>query len=281
VSGLQGSGNDNLLSDGTCPDVNSRDQAGLHPQLGPLADNGGPTLTHRPAFGSPALDHIPTLSCFSASDQRGEVRPQPDGGACDVGSVEEPAALCTPAAFPDVGTGHPFFSDICWMDQMGITTGFPGGQFRPSQSVSRQSMAAFLHRFAGAPPIALPATPTFADVPSSHPFFTEIEWLADSEITGGFPDGSYRPSTAVSRQAMAAFLFRIGGNFGFIAPVTPSFTDVGVDHAFFREIEWTASDAAVSQGFGDGTWRPSIAVTRQAMSAFLHRLAGIPFLEGL
>ncbi len=53
-------------------------------QLGPLADYGGPTQTHLPQPGSPAIDAAP--SCQTSEDQRGITRPQ--GSACDIGSVE-------------------------------------------------------------------------------------------------------------------------------------------------------------------------------------------------
>jgi hypothetical protein len=72
------------------------------PQLGALADNGGPTKTRLPAPTSPALDRIPagtatgvndavsgaalTLCGAGATDQRGTSRPQ--GAKCDIGAVE-------------------------------------------------------------------------------------------------------------------------------------------------------------------------------------------------
>ena len=60
--------------------------------LGPLQDNGGPTMTHALGPGSVAIDHIPAVDCVDAdgapltTDQRGVTRPQ--GDACDVGAVE-------------------------------------------------------------------------------------------------------------------------------------------------------------------------------------------------
>jgi len=77
------------------------DQAGtdvtpIDPQLGPLADNGGPTLTHDLlGMSNPALNQIPLADCTDADsnpisvDQRGITRPQltPADG-CDVGAVE-------------------------------------------------------------------------------------------------------------------------------------------------------------------------------------------------
>jgi hypothetical protein len=48
----------------------------------------------------------------------------------------------------------------------------------------------------------------FPDVPGSHPFATEIENMANAGITGGFPDGTFRPDNPVTRASMAAFLGR-------------------------------------------------------------------------
>ena len=53
--------------------------------LGPLADNGGPTLTHALLAGSPAIDAGDPATA-PATDQRGVVRPQ--GAAPDAGAYE-------------------------------------------------------------------------------------------------------------------------------------------------------------------------------------------------
>lgn len=68
------------------------------PKLGPLADNGGPTLTHALLVGSPAIDAGnpvavgSTTTACPTTDQRGVARPQ-DGNAdghtrCDIGAYE-------------------------------------------------------------------------------------------------------------------------------------------------------------------------------------------------
>lgn len=58
---------------------------GISPELGPLSDNGGYTLTHQPLAGSPVIDLIPS-PCSTGTDQRGVARPQ--GTTCDIGAVE-------------------------------------------------------------------------------------------------------------------------------------------------------------------------------------------------
>src|SRR5882724_8997261 len=82
----------NLDSDGSCHLTAATDLPGTDPLLGPLQNNGGPTLTHALLPGSPALDAIPwgANGCGTSliSDQRWQARPQPAGGACDIGAYE-------------------------------------------------------------------------------------------------------------------------------------------------------------------------------------------------
>jgi hypothetical protein len=202
------------------------------------------------------------------------------GGRLIVQQVDGPAAaddlfLADCASFFDVGHENPFYEEIEWMFAAQITSGFPDGTYRPDGSVTRAAMAAFMYRLAGEPEFTPPGEPSFTDVPETDPFFTEIEWLVDEGITTGFTGGTYRPSAAVTRQAMSAFMYRLAGSPAFIPPGTPSFTDVPVEHVFFAEIEWMA-DEAITTGFTGGTFRPSAAVTRQAMAAFLQRLDAGP-----
>ena len=56
-----------------------------------------------------------------------------------------------------------------------------------------------------------PATATFADVPTSHPYFRAIEALAKSGITQGCGGGNFCPNGNVTRGEMAAFLARALG----------------------------------------------------------------------
>ncbi|MGB5314355.1 MAG: choice-of-anchor Q domain-containing protein [Polyangiales bacterium] len=81
----------NIESPGdTCGfDTNKGDQFDVTAQqlnLGPLSDNGGPTMTHALRFGSVAIDRIPEIACETEEDHRGVARPQ--GAACDVGAFE-------------------------------------------------------------------------------------------------------------------------------------------------------------------------------------------------
>ena len=49
--------------------------------------------------------------------------------------------------FSDVNASNPFYKEISWFAQQGITTGWADGTFRPGQTTHRDAMAAFLYRF--------------------------------------------------------------------------------------------------------------------------------------
>ena len=64
----------------------------LDPMLGPLANNGGPTLTEAITPSSPAYGGVPAAACHSAPflqvDQRGLPRPGNGETNCDIGAYE-------------------------------------------------------------------------------------------------------------------------------------------------------------------------------------------------
>jgi len=86
----------NLESANSCGFTAGGDLRNTNPKIGPLQDNGGPTLTHALLAGSPAIDAGTNSGC-PATDQRGVVRPL-DGNAdghkvCDIGAFEAPTKL--------------------------------------------------------------------------------------------------------------------------------------------------------------------------------------------
>jgi hypothetical protein len=56
-----------------------------------------------------------------------------------------------------------------------------------------------------------PATASFNDVPTNHPFFRFVEALSASGITGGCGGGNYCPDSPVTRGQMAVFLSKALG----------------------------------------------------------------------
>lgn len=90
--GLSFSDGYNIDSDNTCKLTEGSDMPMTDPMLGPLADNGGPTLTHALLYGSPAIDAGDCDGGTVTEDQRSVERPQ--GEACDIGAFEYRDRYC-------------------------------------------------------------------------------------------------------------------------------------------------------------------------------------------
>jgi hypothetical protein len=123
------------------------------------------------------------------------------------------------------------------------------------------------------------ATPTFADVPPSNPFYTFIERLFDMNITTGCgTNGSgqliYCPGDPVPRQQMAAFLIRAKGLTQLNSP-TPTFADVPQSNPFYGYIErlfqQNITTGCGTNAGGQRIYCPVENVPRQQMAAFLVR----------
>lgn len=112
----------------------------------------------------------------------------------------------------------------------------------------------------------------FPDVSTSNLFHEAISWMADEGFVSGYPDGTYRPELALSRQHMAQILWRMSGEPSTTAP--EPFVDVGPSNPFYEAIRWGYATGVFS-GTTDNRFLPQATITRQALGAMLHRLSGI------
>jgi len=120
-----------------------------------------------------------------------------------------------------------------------------------------------------------PTTTRFLDVPETHAFFADVEWLADMGITKGCnppTDDLFCPDSAVTRAQMAAFLVRA---LELAATSTDFFIDDDVT-VFEADINRLAA-AGITKGCnppaGD-RFCPDSLLTRAQMAALLVRALG-------
>jgi len=179
-----------------------------------------------------------------------------------------------------------FFSYVEWMASQGISLGTsqPTGKplYKPVDAVSRQAMALFLYRLSGETFVP-PTDSMFADVGSGSSFYTAVEWMAARGISTGTiqPSGKplFKPTDPVSRQAMALFLARYDHINVSVLPAVQSFSDVATSSTFAAAIAWMKTvgiSTGTAQPTGLPLFKPVDPVSRQAMAAFLYRLAHLP-----
>ncbi|MBE0008215.1 hypothetical protein DXT87_00240 [Arthrobacter sp. AET 35A] len=179
--------------------------------------------------------------------------------------------------FPDVA-GNEHEEAINWLADRGLTDGYTDGTYRPLASINRDAMAAFLYRLAGEPAYAEPTTSPFTDITPETQFYKEMAWMAETGLSTGYSDGTFRPLAPVNRDAMAAFMNRFAGEYcsiadaaDYSAPQVAPFPDVPVNDQFHREISWMAENG-ITTGFNDGEYKRLQPVARDAMARFIMRL---------
>lgn len=114
---------------------------------------------------------------------------------------------------------------------------------------------------------------SFADVPTSSQFFTEISTVAGHCVAGAYSDENFSPATLLSRQGAVAWLYR-AENAEYVRRTTPTFSDVPLTSTFFNEIEWAAANGIVT-GYGDGTFHPTEDASRQRIASMLYEASGV------
>jgi hypothetical protein len=130
----------------------------------------------------------------------------------------------TVSPFADVKTSDKFYREIAWMHSAGLSTGTKsttGGipTFAPKATLSREAMAAFIYRYVNSKTpqnFTAPKTSVFSDMKDGDKFYREAAWMKAKGLStgiknpaGGLP--SYAPKADLSREAMAAFLYRLSG----------------------------------------------------------------------
>jgi PKD repeat protein len=123
-----------------------------------------------------------------------------------------------PPTFSDVLADHWAYKHIEYCVANHIVVGYAvDNTYRPGEKVNRGQMAAYVARAIysprGIPPddlpgYAPPAVPRFPDVPTDHPFYKYVEYVAGVGVVQGYGDGTYRPADLVNRGQMAVYVAR-------------------------------------------------------------------------
>ncbi|WP_441445059.1 S-layer homology domain-containing protein [Brachybacterium sp.] len=172
--------------------------------------------------------------------------------------------------FKDVPRGMMYADEILWMQRQGYTTGWPDGTYRPLEDVNRDAFVAMLYRVHAPTNYVAPKRSRFVDVPTSNMFYREISWAAQTGVTNGWADGTFRPLAPIDRDAALAMFYRSYGG-GVPAPARSPFTDITPRTEHYEAMSWGFANG-VTTGWNDGTFRPGEQIHRDAIAVMIHRL---------
>lgn len=140
--------------------------------------------------------------------------------------------------FPDVELGRWSAHDIEYMADKNIIEGYPDGEFKPSNNLTRAEFAALICRFTK---LNDPLTDNpFNDLDSSHWAYQYILCLGKSGLINGYEDGSFRGENEITRAEVMTVVNKLLGRTPFDVYVKSldfnPFTDLYKDFWYYTDV---------------------------------------------
>ncbi len=123
------------------------------------------------------------------------------------------------------------------------------------------------------------AASPFSDVKESHADFDGIATLYAAGIISGYPDGTFKPDTNVTR-GQAAKMIAGALKLDTKNVENPNFTDIGASNPYYGSIA-ALVELKVISGYGDKTFRPNQTITHGDLAKILSSIPTLPELESV
>ena len=154
-------------------------------------------------------------------------------------------AVAQSPRFPDVPADHYAFEAIEWAAEVGVTTGYTDGTFKPERPLIKRHAVVFMERYydeilgaeesadftrgdmmvilkaindgtlrdsgsgtAAGSSSEEEASERFPDVPADHYAFEAVEWAAEVGVTTGYTDGTFKPERPLIKRHAVVFMER-------------------------------------------------------------------------
>ena len=174
--------------------------------------------------------------------------------------------------FDDVRPADWFYSSVETVCGKGLMTGTSARTFRPDLPVTRGMLVTILYRLENYPKTA--SGSPFADVAAGSYYEKAIRWAAANKIVTGYDAAHFGPDDALTREQLAAILYRYAEAMGYDVSSGLSHT-LYADAAEASGYAQTAVDWAIAEGFlkGKDGWKlcPKAAATRAELAVILTR----------
>ena len=179
----------------------------------------------------------------------------------------------TELPFTDVRGDDWFYDDVAYVYENGLMNGTSETTFSPYISTTRGMIVTILYRMEGRPAV-FEACP-FTDVKAGAYYERAIVWAAENGIVKGYGNGCFGPDDQITREQMAAILYRYAKNRGLDVSVGENTNILSYDDALdiseyaVPAMQW-ACGAQIIHG-ADGRLTPGAKATRAQVAAILHR----------
>lgn len=113
----------------------------------------------------------------------------------------------TPSSLPftDVAASAWYYNAVEYVYERGMMAGVENNLFSPNATTTRAMIVTILYSLENRPSSG---SMNFTDVPAGQWYTSPIAWTAANGIVGGYGDGRFGPNDTITREQMAAILYR-------------------------------------------------------------------------
>ena len=173
--------------------------------------------------------------------------------------------------FTDVLESDWFYDDVVFAYENGLFAGTSDTTFSPNTSMTRAMLVTVLYRLEGQP--AVNGRSGFSDVQYNGYYEDAVTWAADNGIVNGTSTSTFSPNANVTREQMAAILYRYAQYKKYNTTVSSSlnsFSDhTNVSGYAVASLQWSVAEKLVNGS--NGKLMPTGNATRAQVAAILHR----------
>ena len=172
--------------------------------------------------------------------------------------------------FTDVTLGSWYYDGVNTALANGWFSGVSATAFAPDSSMTRAMLVTVLYRMSGSP--AVSGTSAFVDVSSGAWYAQAVAWAAENQLVAGYEDDTFRPDLAITRQQMAAILYRYhswAGNTPVPGGSLSAYRDAANVAPWALEAMSWANTSGLIQGTGPNTLAPNGTATRAQVAVIL------------
>lgn len=176
--------------------------------------------------------------------------------------------------FTDVAVGDWYYDAVAYVYENGLMTGTSGTLFSPNATTTRAMIVTILYRLEGSP--VANGSAGFTDVAYGTWYTAAVNWAAANEIVTGYGSGKFGPMDPITREQMAAILFRYADFKGMDTTARADLSGY-TDEAEISAYAVEAMSWANAEGFITGTTattlKPQGSATRAQVATILTRYA--------
>ncbi len=173
--------------------------------------------------------------------------------------------------FTDVKETDWFYDAVQYVYENNLMSGTGSSSFSPDATTTRGMIVTTLHRMEGSPPAT---GDEFVDVPADQYYSNAVAWASANDIISGYGNGIFGPNDTITREQMAAILYRYAQYKGYGSESEgdiSAFSDGSqVSSYAVKAMNW-AVDAGLISGVDSNILEPKGSATRAQVAVILMR----------